>query len=73
MADARYRGRARNFLKGRGAADGNPKIRVGSILNLHGLGPMFDGKYYVKLARHTFDLRNGYRTTFETSRPGIGG
>lgn len=73
MAESRYRERARSFLKGNGAGDGNPKIRVGATLNIKGLGAMFDGKYYVTLARHTFDLRFGYRTTFEVSRPGIGG
>lgn len=73
MAKARYRERARQFLKGKGVADGNPRIRVGATLNMTGLGQMFDGKYYVTMARHSFDGRNGYRTTFETSRPGIGG
>jgi phage protein D len=73
MAKARYRERARSFLKGKGLADGNPLIRVGATLNITGLGQMFDGKYYVTLARHTFDSSYGYRTTFETSRPGIGG
>jgi phage protein D len=73
MAKARYRDRARRFLRGKGVADGNPRIRVGATLNLSGLGQMFDGKHYVTLARHTFDKRCGYRTTFETSRPGIGG
>jgi Bacteriophage probable baseplate hub protein len=73
IAKARYRERARRFLKGKGVADGNPGIRVGATLNITGLGPMFDGKYYVTQARHAFDKRYGYRTTFETSRPGIGG
>ena len=38
-----------------------------------GLGPLFDGKYYVSMARHTFTLRDGYRTTFDVERPSIGG
>lgn len=73
MADARYRARARSFVKGRGAVEGNVKVRVGSILDLSGLGPVFDGKYYVTQARHTFTLQEGYRTTFEAERPSIGG
>ncbi|MDT5296264.1 MAG: uncharacterized protein QOJ76_3144 [Acidobacteriota bacterium] len=73
MAEARYRARARSFVTGRGRADGSPTVRVGSTLDLSGLGDLFDGKYYVKLARHTFDLENGYRTSFEVERPGIGG
>jgi phage protein D len=73
MAKARYRERARRFVKGKGVANGDPRIRVGATLNITGLGPIFDGKYYVTLARHAFDQRSGYRTSFETSRPGIGG
>jgi hypothetical protein len=73
MAEARYRARARSFVHGTGVVDGNVKVRVGATVALQGLGPFFDGSYYVTLARHTFDLRDGYRTTFEAERPGIGG
>lgn len=73
MAEAHYRARARRFVAGHGAADGNTAIRVGSTLDITGLGDLFDGKYYVRLARHAFDLENGYRTTFEVERPGLGG
>jgi len=73
MAEARYRERARRFVRGTGVVDGNVKVRVGATVELQGLGAFFDGPYYVTLARHTFDLRDGYRTTFEVERPGIGG
>lgn len=73
MADARYRARARRFLCGTGLTDGKPDIRVGTTVDLQGLGERFNGRYYVTLARHTFDLINAYRTTFEVERPGIGG
>ena len=73
LAEARYRARARRFVTARGSADGNPSLRVGSTLDLSGLGELFDGKYYVRLARHAFDRENGYRTTFEVERPGLGG
>lgn len=73
IAEARYRARARSFLRGTGVVDGNVKVRVGATVDLSGLGPLFDGKYYVSVARHTFNLREGYRTTFEVERPGIGG
>jgi phage protein D len=72
LAEARFRSRARRFLRAAGVVDGSARIRVGSTLDLGGLGPFFDGPYYVTLARHTFDLRDGYRTTFEAERPGIG-
>jgi hypothetical protein len=73
IAEARYRERARGFLRGTGVVDGNKKLRVGSTVEMSGLGPFFDGKYYVSLARHTFTLRDGYRTAFQVERPFIGG
>jgi len=73
MAEARFRCRARRFITGAGLSDGNPKIRVGTIVDLQGLGPLFSGKYFVNVARHTFDLRFGYRTAFEVERAGLGG
>jgi phage protein D len=72
-AEARYRDRARRFVRGTGVVDGNVKIRVGATVELKGLGSLFNGPYYVTLARHTFDMRDGYRTTFEVERPGLGG
>jgi phage protein D len=73
MAEARYRDRARGFLRGTGVVDGNVRIRVGATVELAGLGPWFDGSYYVIAARHTFDLRRGFRTAFDVERPGIAG
>lgn len=73
IAEARYRARARGFLRSSGVVDGNAKLRVGTAVTLKGLGPFFDGPYFVTLARHTFTLREGYRTTFDAERPGIGG
>lgn len=73
MAKARYRDRARGFLSASGVVDGDAQLRVGTTVELTGLGPFFNGSYYVTLARHTFDLHNGYRTTFEAERPAIGG
>lgn len=73
MAEARYRDRARSFVRGVGVADGNVQVRVGATVELAGLGPFFDGPYYVTLARHTFTPCCGYRTTFEVERPAIGG
>jgi phage protein D len=53
MAEARYRARARGFLRGTGVVDGNIKVRVGAQVTLAGL--------------------DGFRTTFDAERPGIGG
>lgn len=73
LADAGYRRRARRFVTGVGVADGNAAIQVGGAVDLHGVGPLFEGKYTVTLVRHTYDLVNGYRTAFQVERPGIGG
>jgi len=73
IAEARYRTRARGFVRGTGVVDGNVKVRVGASVTLAGLGPFFDGPYYVASARHSFSLSDGFRTTFDAERPGIGG
>ncbi len=72
IAEAEYRMRARRFVTGSGTADGDPKIRVGTILELSKLGTMFDGDYYITSTAHTVDLNNGYKTRFEVERAGIG-
>ena len=71
MAEARYRDRARRFVRGTGVVAGNVHIRVGATVVLSGLGPVFDGPYYVGLARHTFDQTHGFRTTFDVERVAI--
>lgn len=73
LADMRYRSRARAFVRGSGVVDGSPQLRVGTKVEFNNLGPLFDGPYYVTLARHTFDMIHGYRTAFQVERPGIGG
>lgn len=72
VAEARYRERARRFIRGAGVVDGEPALRVGATVNLTDLGPLFSGNYYVTLVRHTFDLQHGYRTRFEAERAGLG-
>lgn len=71
-ATARYLERARRFLTGTGMADGDPRIRVGRVVTMSGLGPLFDGDYVVVRARHTYDLTYGYRTEFDVERAGLG-
>jgi phage protein D len=72
IAEAEYKMRARRFVTGSGTADGDPRIRVGAILELSQLGKMFDGDYYITSACHTVDLDSGYMTEFEVERAGIG-
>jgi phage protein D len=72
VAEARYRERARRFVTGSGQADGDVRIRVGASVSLAGLGSLFDGRYIVVRARHTYDLAHGFRTEFDVERPGLG-
>jgi phage protein D len=72
IAQARYRERARHFVTGTGLADGDTSIRVGAIVNLSRLGGLFNGKYYVVRARHSYDRTYGFRTEFDVERPGLG-
>ncbi|MFZ0546128.1 MAG: contractile injection system protein, VgrG/Pvc8 family [Candidatus Promineifilaceae bacterium] len=72
IAEAEYQMRARRFVTGSGTADGDPRIRVGTILELSQLGTMFDGDYYITSTCHTIDLDTGYKTEFEVERAGVG-
>jgi len=72
LAEAYYRRWARRFVTGTGMADGDGRIQVGTNLTLKGLGPLFEGSFYVTAARHMFDPKTGYRTWFAVERPGIG-
>jgi Bacteriophage probable baseplate hub protein len=71
-AEALYRRRARSFVRGRGLADTDVRLRVGRRVKLTGLGPLFDGRYYITDARHVFDPVLGMRTEFGVERPGLG-
>lgn len=72
-AEAFFKMSARRFVVGRGAAETNPKLRVGTKLDLDGLGPLFNGKYYVVEVKHIFDSAKGLRTEFKSERVGIAG
>jgi phage protein D len=72
VAEARYRELARRFLTAEGIADGDARLKVATEVTLEGLGPLFDGPWYVSAVRHTFDPRNGYLSRFCCERPGLG-
>lgn len=71
-AEAYFRMAARRFVVGRGVAEANGKLRVGTFVALEDLGPLFNGKYYVAEVVHVFDAAKGMRTEFVAERPGIG-
>jgi len=71
-AEAFFRMSARRFVVGHGTAETNKSLRAGSQLDLQGLGPLFNGKYYVAEVTHIFDNAKGLRSEFRSERVGIG-
>lgn len=72
IAEAYFKLNARRFVTGHGIAETSSQLRVGSTLDLDGLGPLFNGKYYVSEVKHLFDGCNGIRSEFTAERPGLG-
>jgi phage protein D len=71
-AEAHFRTMARSFVSARGVAQTDPGLRVGANVTLAGVGPLFEGKYYVTEVTHLFDGESGLRTEFCAERPGLG-
>lgn len=72
QAESIFRSVARRFVVGRGVAETDSRLRVGTYVDLHGLGPLFSGKYYLSEVKHLFDGIRGIRTEFVAERPGLG-
>jgi phage protein D len=64
LADSIYDDRARRFVTVEAVADGNPAIRVGTHVDIRGVG-RFENTYYVTYARHTYTDTGGYVTEIE--------
>src|SRR6266702_1634618 len=71
-AEAFFKLSARRSGAGRGIADANSQLRVGSSVSLKGLGPLFNGKYYLSEVMHLFDGSHGIRSEFTAERPSRG-
>jgi uncharacterized protein len=62
--------RGRSFVTATGTTKGTPDLVVGSRLRMEQVGEPFEGGgYYVTKVCHSFNLRRGFRTTFEAERP----
>ncbi len=72
LAEASYRHAARGFVTGEGLCESDPRLRVGAMLDLSGLGPLFDGRYRAIAVSHLFDCDDGARSEFRCDRPGLG-
>jgi phage protein D len=72
QAEAFFKMAARRFVVGRGTAQTDSRLRVGCSVDLQGLGPLFNGNYYLAEVRHIFDGVTGMRTEFTAERCGLG-
>ena len=63
---------ARRFVTGRGLAQANAKLRTGATVRIQGVGPLFEGEYYVSEVWHVFDAAFGLRTELSVERPWLG-
>ena len=74
LAEATFRSQVRRFVSGVGRARGDARLRVGVKVTLLGLGPLFEGAYYVSEVRHVFTRRagGGYSTELGVERMGLG-
>jgi phage protein D len=71
-AEALLKRRARRFLVGHGTAETRAELKVGVTVTLAGLGPLFDGDFYLAATEIVFDGAHGMRTELELERPGLG-
>jgi phage protein D len=72
LAESTYRHAARGFVTGEGLCASDPRLRVGGLLELSGLGPLFDGRYRATAVCHLYDGEEGARSEFRCDRPGMG-
>lgn len=64
IADAMHSARQRRFVSAEGTVTGDPSLRVGTTLQITGVGPRFENSYYVTHAQHHFSRADGYTTDF---------
>jgi len=69
-AKADLNNRAMGLVSGSAETIGVPDLRSGQVVELKGLGPRFDGSYYVDEATHTIGS-GGYQTHFTVKRNSV--
>jgi phage protein D len=72
LAEAAFRAVGRQFITGAGTARGDARLRVGALVELPGLGPLFDGRYTLTEVRHVFGPDTGHQTEFRVERAALG-
>jgi phage protein D len=64
VADAMLAARQRRFVSVEGCVTGDPSLRVGTVVDITGVGPRFENSYYVTHAQHRYTRAEGYVTDF---------
>lgn len=65
LAEAVFDSHARGFVRVEGTAEGNAALRVGTHVQIKGVGDRFENTYYVTRTCHRFDGSRGYETDFD--------
>lgn len=72
LAESSYRTLSRQFVTGKGMAEGDARLKAGAHVTINGVGRLFNGLYYVNNVQHMFSADNGYKTHFSVERAAIG-
>jgi phage protein D len=72
LARAWFAQTARRFVRGHGECETRAGLRVGALVGLQGLGPLFEGDYDLVGLEHRFDGHDGLRSHIEVERAWIG-
>ncbi len=68
MALGQFRDISMNYIVAEGNSRGNPDLRIGTVIEVKGIGKRFSGLYYVTTAEHKFSPDQGYQTLFTVRR-----
>lgn len=71
LARARFNELSMSFISAEGGCLGTPELRAGKVVEILGVGDMFEGLYYVSRARH-YLKGPGYLTHFDLQRNSAG-
>lgn len=68
MALGKFNKAALAYIEGEGVCYGRPDLKVGTVVNLEGMGERFSGQYYITSVKHIWRNKSGYRTRFTYKR-----
>lgn len=68
IARGRFDAMALTYIQGEVVAEGHPRLRSGTVVQLDGAGATFSGPYYVTSVSHDMTSEDGYQTTFTVRR-----